>query len=80
MNAVIEEVKTDPNEALREVFKYGIENGKSEDEIKMAMVKEGATFKNVTRLFNQFAIDSGLIMKKEEKDKSPVLKTALFFE
>lgn len=68
MNAVVEEVKTDPNEALREVFKYGIENGKSEDEIKMAMIKEGATFKNVTRLFNQFAIDSGLIMKKEEKD------------
>lgn len=68
MNAVVEEVQADPNEKLREVFKYGIENNKSEDEIKMAMIKEGATFKNVTRLFNQFAIDSGLIMKKEEKD------------
>lgn len=69
MNAVVEDIITeDPLKALREVFTYGIENGKSEDEIKMAMIKEGATFKNVTRTFNQFSIDAGLVMKKEEKE------------
>ena len=69
MNAVAEDVnKTDELKDLRDAFLFGINNNKTEDEIKMAMIKAGATFKNVTRLFNQFSIDAGLTMKKEEKD------------
>lgn len=71
MSAAEEDVKNEVNELeakLSQVFKYGIDNGKTEDDIKMAMIKEGATFKNVTRLFNKFAVDFGLVMKKEDKD------------
>ncbi|QVJ07738.1 hypothetical protein S1R3Y_000029 [Vibrio phage vB_ValP_VA-RY-3] len=52
---------------IREAFDAN--QGKEEDEIKLAMITAGATFKNVTRLFNQFMVDSGLAVSKEEKDQ-----------
>lgn len=52
---------------IREAFDAA--QGKEEDEIKLAMISAGATFKNVTRLFNQFMVDAGLTVSKEEKDQ-----------
>lgn len=50
-------------------FSSAVEAGKEEDEIKMEMIQAGATFKNVTRLFNQFMVDGGYAVSKEEKDQ-----------
>ena len=43
--------------------------GKTEDEVKMGMISAGAGFKNVTRLYNLYAVDSGMVMGKEDKAK-----------
>lgn len=53
--------------AIREAFDAN--QGKEEDQIKLAMIQAGATFKNVTRLFNQFMVDAGLSVSKEEKEQ-----------
>lgn len=53
--------------AIREAFDAA--QGQEEDAIKLAMISAGATFKNVTRLFNQFMVDSGLAVSKEEKEQ-----------
>lgn len=53
---------------IREAFDAN--QGKEEDAIKLAMISAGATFKNVTRLFNQFMVDAGLAVSKEEKDQA----------
>ena len=44
--------------------------GKDEEEVKMAMLKSGCKIKSVTRLYNQFMVDSGLMASKEDKDKA----------
>lgn len=54
---------------IRSVFDASNAAGKEEDEIKLDMIGAGATFKNVTRLYNVFAVDSGLAVSKEEKDQ-----------
>jgi len=68
---VIEEnVETETSEvdaAIVEAFNDGIEREASEDDIKLDMISAGATFKNVTRLYNQYMIDAGLSLSKEEK-------------
>lgn len=46
---------------------FNAASDKEEDEIKMLMIKAGATFKNVTRLFNQYMVDTGQSMSKEAK-------------
>jgi hypothetical protein len=64
------EKNVDENEAkIRKSFDAGIAGKMTEDQIKMAMIKAGASFKNVTRLYNQFAQDAGLITSKEEREK-----------
>lgn len=55
--------------AIREAFDAAHAAGKEEDAIKLDMITAGATFKNVTRLFNQFMVDAGLAVSKEEKDQ-----------
>jgi len=50
-------------------FKDAVDAGKSETDIKLEMIKVGADFKNVTRLYNKFMIDVGLSMSKEEKQE-----------
>jgi len=55
--------------AIREAFDAAHEAGKEEDAIKLDMISAGATFKNVTRLFNQFMVDAGLAVSKEEKEQ-----------
>lgn len=54
---------------IRNAFDASHAAGKEEDEIKLDMIGAGATFKNVTRLFNQFSVDAGLTVSKEEKDQ-----------
>lgn len=66
------EVESATNEIevqIREAFDAAVEEGKSEDNVKMDMIGAGATFKNVTRLYNQFMIDAGLAISKEERDE-----------
>ena len=54
---------------IRVAFDAAISADKSEDDVKMAMIGAGATFKNVTRLYNQYSVDAGLAMSKAEKDE-----------
>ena len=54
---------------IKATFDKLVGANKSEDEIKMGMISSGATFKNVTRLYNQFAVDNGLVLGKEDKAK-----------
>lgn len=63
------EQKVDLEVAIRAAFNASHAAGKEEDEIKLDMIGAGATFKNVTRLFNQFSVDAGLTVSKEEKDQ-----------
>lgn len=55
--------------AIKAAFDNGISAEKGDDDIKLDMIGAGATFKNVTRLFNQFMVDSGLVVKREERDQ-----------
>ena len=63
------EQKVDLEVAIRAAFDAAHAAGKEEDDIKLDMIGAGATFKNVTRLFNQFSVDAGLAVSKEEKDQ-----------
>lgn len=54
--------------AIQSAFDASVEAESSEDDIKMEMIGAGATFKNVTRLFNQFMIAAGLAISKEDRD------------
>lgn len=53
---------------IQDAFTEGVEAGKQEDAIKLAMIAAGATFKNVTRLYNKFMIDAGLALSKSDRD------------
>lgn len=63
------EQKIDLEATIRAAFDASHAAGKEEDDIKLDMIGAGATFKNVTRLFNTFSIDAGLVVGKEEKDR-----------
>ena len=63
------EQKVDLEALIRAAFDAAHAAGKEEDDIKLDMIGAGATFKNVTRLFNQFSVDAGLTVSKEEKDQ-----------
>ena len=60
------EVSTE-DQAVRAAFDENV--GQDEETTKMAMLQAGCKIKSVTRLYNQFMIDSGLSASKEEKDK-----------
>lgn len=64
-----QEPQADTETAIRSAFDNAVAAGKDEDDVKLDMIGAGATFKNVTRLYNQFAVDSGLAVSKEEKDQ-----------
>lgn len=49
-------------------FVASVDAGNTEDQIKMDMIGAGATFKNVTRLYNSLLVDNGMAMAKEERD------------
>ena len=54
---------------IRVAFDDAVAGDELEDSIKMSMIGAGATFKNVTRLYNQYLIDAGMAISKEEKDE-----------
>lgn len=54
---------------LRATFDEGVVAGKEEDAIKLDLISAGATFKNVTRLFNEFMVAGGHTASKEERDQ-----------
>ena len=68
MNAEVEQ--NDEVEAVDEIriaFDAAVSSDKGEDEIKMALIGAGATFKNVTRLYSKYMVDAGYAVSKEEK-------------
>jgi len=68
--AVETEVEVDETElAIRDAFDAAIEDEADEDSIKLGMISAGATFKNVTRLYNQFMIDAGLAISKQDRNE-----------
>ncbi len=69
LNTENEAGQVDLETLIRNAFDASHAAGKEEDEIKLDMIGAGATFKNVTRLFNQFSVDAGLTVSKEEKDQ-----------
>lgn len=64
----VEEV-VDTEADIRDAFDEAITNESEEDDIKMSMIGAGATFKNVTRLYNQFMIDAGLAISKADRNQ-----------
>lgn len=54
---------------LRGVFDEQVAAGAEEDAIKLAMISAGATFKNVTRLYNEFMVAGGHAATKEEREQ-----------
>ena len=66
-----DETQTDKTEVeatpILDAFTEAHEADGNEDEIKMAMIGAGATFKNVTRLYNTYMVDAGFAVSKEEK-------------
>ena len=70
-----EKPEVDPNKATRAAFDASVKAGKEEDDVKMDMIGAGATFKNVTRLYNDYMVASGRAMTKEAK--TAVVETAV---
>ena len=64
----VAETEVEDNTAeIRDGFDAAVAADKDEDAIKLDMISSGASFKNVTRLYNQFMIDSGLAISKADK-------------
>lgn len=61
------ENENDANEEIRAAFDEAVQEDSDEDSIKLSMIAAGASFKNVTRLFNQFMIDAGLAISKADR-------------
>jgi len=70
-----QETEANETDAIRESFDSAVAEEKTEDGIKMDMVAAGATFKNVTRLYNQFMIDAGFAISKA--DRAAAVDTAM---
>lgn len=58
------------NAKLRVVFDEQMSQGAAEDAVKLAMISAGATFKNVTRLYNEFMVAGGHTASKQERDQT----------
>ena len=54
---------------ILDAFAASIADEADEDEVKMAMIAAGATFKNVTRLYNKYMIDAGLAISKADRNQ-----------
>lgn len=50
-------------------FNQAVSDEADEDEVKLQMISAGATFKNVTRLYNKYMIDAGLAISKADRDQ-----------
>jgi len=69
MNDEVNEVAEEEVDEIRPAFDDAVAEGKGEDDVKMAMITAGASFKGVTRLYNQYMVDAGFAVSKEEKDE-----------
>lgn len=54
---------------IRIAFDGAIQAESDEDDVKMAMIGAGATFKNVTRFYNQYMIDAGMAISKADRSQ-----------
>jgi hypothetical protein len=65
-------------EAIQNAFSLGQAEGLTDDQIKYNMIGAGATFKNVTRLFNELLVEAGLAEDKGTRDEkiAAILKDA----
>tara|TARA_R110000803_G_scaffold94312_1_gene161934 strand:+ start:2816 stop:3430 length:615 start_codon:yes stop_codon:yes gene_type:complete len=61
------EEEADTNADINAAFSEAVNAEKDEDAVKMDMIQAGATFKNVTRLFNQYMIDAGLAISTADR-------------
>jgi len=64
-----EEGQEDTVDEIRLAFDEAVLEEADEDDIKMAMIGAGATFKNVTRFYNQYMIDAGMAISKEDRNQ-----------
>lgn len=70
-----EVAEAEDNEAEEEpddieiAFSDAMEEGKTEDEIMLAMIEAGATFKNVKSRYNALMVDTGMLDSRAEKQK-----------
>jgi hypothetical protein len=69
------EQEADTNADINAAFSEALGAEKDEDAVKMDMIQAGATFKNVTRLYNAFMIDAGLAISSA--DRKTAVDTAL---
>lgn len=56
-------------DAIQGAFDAAISDESDEDDVKMQMIAAGATFKNVTRLYNKYMIGAGLAISKSDRDQ-----------
>lgn len=56
-------------EQVRAAFDESVSAEDEEDDVKMAMIGAGATFKNVTRFYNKFMIDAGMAISKADRSQ-----------
>jgi hypothetical protein len=61
------EQEVDANIEIKAAFDSALGAEKGEDDTKMDMIQAGATFKNVTRLFNAYMIESGLAISATDR-------------
>jgi len=69
LEKVSTETSADEVNEILNAFNQASDGDKSEDDVKMAMIGAGATFKNVTRLFNQYMVDTGKAISREAKSE-----------
>jgi len=48
---------------------FDANQGQDEEDVKMSMLQAGCKIKSVTRMYNQFMIDSGMMASKDEKNE-----------
>ena len=70
LSAVTNEFEPTPEEA----FDIAVSKDLSEDEIKMAMIKAGCSFRAVGKLYNKLMIDRGHQVHKDDKRNTVELK------
>ena len=63
------ENQEDAIDEIRLAFDAAVLEEADEDDVKMAMIGAGATFKNVTRFYNQYMIDAGLAISKADRNQ-----------
>lgn len=63
------EDEVDEPDDIEIAFEEAMGEGKSEDEVMLAMIEAGATFKNVKSRYNALMVDNGLLNSRAEKQE-----------